>query len=700
MSYYSQHGDTEPDGFAGSQSFSPDFLSPTAAFVLSPNIDEPMDTLLMFGNGPNVTSSISPSLSPLEVGSAPNSIPLLDHQNSFVQDGLYFTNMSHSYPDYHQYGRPAPIGGSYGAIQEQEDDAWIGHVFMREEDPSPYSFQPPPHQSIASSCTTEEIDLHHVPKGWSSSATAMARTESAFSHTSVGSRYSANSFEDFRTDDVMMADCDVKTFQSSPLMTPTEIVVELTDDAATPKSIPTTKNPGRKGKLTPKQREHAAYIRKIGACNLCRMRRARCDGGIPCSACKRYYRNDLEELDKNPCRGEQLKELADIILNNNAFPKGPYQRFLSKSDFSIEQSDLRIFLDLGIGNYPFECRIRLVRAKPKSGEKSPFVHNHVEYPWPPAAGVSFKHNREDVVFPAILADNDDAIAAQVEAHLAKILENRNHFQFFPVWASSLKVLRIFYKYFLGLPRRSRNPLKQAFQLLILVHVGGDLRLWKDDPMVTQLNNKFFPKIPHEHILPCLIRAQLGPIFSTVAHRLMSDVLKQLEKLSSLPDPAHFPMVIATFSVLFMSLESLQYHFAKVAFHSHVDSPTQSRDTTPPTRNMADFDGADILLRFYRSTSCHEQLKTLVDLPPALNLSNGTRFRSRSRSNSSSYARFCPAAENHGATAFLADLVRALRAAGPYLEQKDAMNPVVPSSDMSCFFDRLLAKMYRAPVEDP
>jgi hypothetical protein len=385
-----------------------------------------------------------------------------------------------------------------------------------------------------------------------------------------------------------------------------------------------------------------------------------------------------------------------LILNNNAFPKGPYERFL-RNDFAIEKDDLRIYLNLGFAHSPFACRVRLIRVKDGANGNNPFVHKHVEYSWPPDPRIATRPVvRDDFVFPAILVDSENTIASQVEAHLANILADRNQFQYFPVYQSSLKVLRLFYKYYLSLHSHSRNPLKKAFQLLILVHVGGDLRLFKDDPMTTRINDKFFPDIPHEHILPCFIRAQLGPIFSNVAHRLMSDVLKQLEKLSSLQDPAHFPMVIATFSVLFMALESLQYHFAKIAFHSHSDSPNNIHDDIPPTRNLTEFDRSDILLRFYRSTTCHAQLKTLVNLPASPQLP-GSFHRSRTGSSSSSWSGAgCPAANNHGATEFLASFGQALRSAAPYIAEKNNMGPVVQSTDMSCFFDRLLSKMYSLP----
>jgi hypothetical protein len=258
-------------------------LATAASFTMSPT----MDQLLMFGNDRNASPYESPSLSPLEFGSAPVSFPMLDLQNSLVQDSLYFNTMSHSLPgSQYPYIPTSPIATSFGAIQEQEEDqVWMGELLMRGGSTAPYSLSQA-NDSHASSSTTEDVDLNHVPSGWATAAPSMVRTESVFSVNSVGSYASVNSFDDFRVECGKFKEYQSDSFQHSPMAVDQKPTINgdwssnasangSIDDAATPRAVQTSKNPGRKGKLTQEQRDHAAYIRRIGACKMCRLRRAK-----------------------------------------------------------------------------------------------------------------------------------------------------------------------------------------------------------------------------------------------------------------------------------------------------------------------------------------------------------------------------------------------------------------------------------------
>jgi hypothetical protein len=222
-------------------------------------------------------------------------------------------------------------------------------------------------------------------------------------------------------------------------------------------------------------------------------------------------------------------------------------------------------------------------------------------------------------------------------------------------------------------------LEHALKLLILVHVGGDVGVREDEHSLRIVKN-YMPGYNGCKVTPCFIRAQLGPVFSRIASKLMRQVLTELEILSPSQNRSHFPMVVGTFSVLFMTMESLQHHLAKLPYHTHHDNPQPLRDLEQDpsmTRNMDELDGADILLRFYKATACHAQLKRIADLNPLP--SSLTAF-------------------DVDPTGFLTDLKRAVESARDYLDERLRIK-TVPMADTSGFFDRLLAKMYMlGPME--
>ncbi|KAF2665972.1 hypothetical protein BT63DRAFT_458336 [Microthyrium microscopicum] len=677
----------------------------------SPDLTSPMEDHPAFSLGSNydiefmASPFLSPEISASEVDSNPGSLQLPFDLSS----GIPKFGFNHSFPGaghFHQHMQHSVIAPDLHNLSEQEQYGdWGFDVLMSQENPLPYF----DHLQSQSSAATNRLDLNHVPRGWAkptrATSTNMSRTESVLSGNSVESYASGQSWDDFHAehspeDETLPEDC-------RPLLSPSNNSrlhdtdwpsnasnADSMDNAANPKAVPIVGNTmgkqkkGRTGKLTEEQRASAASVRKIGACMTCRKRRARCDEGIPCRSCRRYFRNNPKGLAENPCRGEALHNVADYILRQNAFPKGPFNRFLSK-DYVIEPTEYDVLLDFGFGNMPFSWKVKLLRAKSGAGNHHPFMHKHVEYPWPPQPGRSIKLVRDDLVFPGVLSEDTDIIA-QVEIYLTKLLDNRNQFTYFPLWRSKLKVLRVIYKYYLSLPSNHRKPLKQALQLLILVHVGGDVRLIPGDPVAEAINARFFPGLDHEKVTPCFIRAQLGPIFSTLAHTLMGSVLKQLEQISQSQDSRSFPMIISTFSALFLALESLQYHFEKEAYHSHHDEPGYFHDDSSSTRDLATFEVGDVLLRFYKATQCHASLRTLYDLAAQRQRDLGGSLPKGYTSLSKLSVQV---AGDERTTAFMYSLFGALVYAGPYLVEKVQMDTIVSSQDMSCFFDRQLAKMY-------
>jgi hypothetical protein len=221
-------------------------------------------------------------------------------------------------------------------------------------------------------------------------------------------------------------------------------------------------------------------------------------------------------------------------------------------------------------------------------------------------------------------------------------------------------------------------LREALKLLILVHVGGDLRI-KANLNSNFIIQHFFPTCTDpRRVTPCFIRGQIGPVLSKIAHRLMREVLQQLEILS--PTRARFPILFSTFSVLFMAVESLQYHLAKQPYHAHYDEPSHTTHSaagcTPfATRNLDEWEGAEILRNFYKSTFpvCNSQARKLGDGMPLPESWTTNSSESETRD-------------------FFRTLNGAIDVARLYLLGKSERS-VVPASGMSCFFDHLLAKFY-------
>jgi hypothetical protein len=225
---------------------------------------------------------------------------------------------------------------------------------------------------------------------------------------------------------------------------------------------------------------------------------------------------------------------------------------------------------------------------------------------------------------------------------------------------------------------------------MLIHIGGDLQLVREDYTTDHILGSVIPCVDSRKVTPCFIRAQLGPVFSQLAHQLMKDVLRQLESLSSTDDASKFPVVIGTFAVLFMALESLQYHFEKTAYHACHDNPEHADDSDNPDLKLTN-EGSDILLRFYKATVCHEQVGTLASAPresatwPVLS----SRHRSYSpRSHSSSLA-----SDDHNAQTFMRSLRQHLFQIKPYLTDCTELSATVSRDNMDLIFDRLLAHMF-------
>jgi hypothetical protein len=206
------------------------------------------------------------------------------------------------------------------------------------------------------------------------------------------------------------------------------------------------------------------------------------------------------------------------------------------------------------------------------------------------------------------------------------------------------------------------------KLLVLVHIGGDTSVSTSDPTVVSIMAA--ANLPDTTPTPCFIRAQLGAVMPALAQELMRDVLSQLERLALSRRCADWPLILATSVVLLMSIESIQYHAAKMPYHSSFDTnPTPLHERTK-CQDM-DEQGVKALLNFYTACygGCHARLREdwNGEGSDAHNMKPEDRFVNSMRA----------AIRNSNS--------------GGYLKDKEKVG-LEKVTDMNCFFDRLLAKL--------
>jgi hypothetical protein len=176
--------------------------------------------------------------------------------------------------------------------------------------------------------------------------------------------------------------------------------------------------------------------------------------------------------------------------------------------------------------------------------------------------------------------------------------------------------------------------------------------------------------------PCFIRGQLGPIFASLATHHMKKVLWHLEEISFNSDCKLFPVVLSTFAVLFMAIESIQYHSAKESYHASYDKESD-RESEKFYLDENDKEGVQNLLNFYKACfgECHAKLHD--------GIVGFQHFASIASSNSR---------DPEKTVTYLRTLKDTIDKAKPYLMRKKNVT-LEPKDDMSCFFDRLLAKLF-------
>jgi hypothetical protein len=159
---------------------------------------------------------------------------------------------------------------------------------------------------------------------------------------------------------------------------------------------------------------------------------------------------------------------------------------------------------------------------------------------------------------------------------------------------------------------------------------------------------------------------------------MTDVLTSLELLLLNQACGDWPLALAVLLVVLMTVESIHYHAAKVAYHHAFDSP-QAKDADDHTLDDQDIQA---MFNFYSACfpGCHARLRpewegegtTAPVLGMGMSLPNASSKSPEDR--------------------FIDNVREAMKRASPeaYLAQKASAKRV--GDDMAFFFDRLVARL--------
>ena len=306
-------------------------------------------------------------------------------------------------------------------------------------------------------------------------------------------------------------------------------------------------------------------------------------------------------------------------------------------------------------------------------DKKDILHEHTVYSWPPDA--SSTETRNHAVLPVILAPKAlDGLENLLDTHLSLLVNQ--HFNNFPPFCSPLRILRHVYVYWRSLTPTTPSSLliHQSLKLLILVHVGSDITL----PPASSCSTlhqiiQTTTSLPQDITpTPCFIRSQFGAVMPPLALKLMREILVSLERLFLRQLVSEWPVALAILIVLLMTIESIQYHSAKLPYHQ-TSAPASQQDQDQNRDFTADDDGVRQILEFYAACfgGCHARLRPdwQGDVDSTVNAKKG----------------------GVPADKFVEEIRGAVRRAPPgYLAEKAEAER--EGGDMGFFFDRLVAKL--------
>jgi len=173
---------------------------------------------------------------------------------------------------------------------------------------------------------------------------------------------------------------------------------------------------------------------------------------------------------------------------------------------------------------------------------------------------------------------------------------------------------------------------------------------------------------------------------------MRDVLTQLELHCLSKKCQHFPLVISTFAVLFMAVESIHYHAAKDSYHASydVDPPVTSATSATATgssgtgststsvfnpQSLEECEGAIALLAFYQKcfSGCHaDRLLAAVTEQPSAPVQHSVHTQD-------------PQDPHDGGLAVIRELKDALERAGTYLAERSTASLSTQGGNITVFF---------------
>ncbi|PSN60355.1 hypothetical protein BS50DRAFT_626036 [Corynespora cassiicola Philippines] len=368
---------------------------------------------------------------------------------------------------------------------------------------------------------------------------------------------------------------------------------------------------GRTRALTAEQRRGAALMRLIKACSNCKRRKEKCDAGTPCKSCLDHYKGDLIN---NPCRERLLSDLTKTFLSER-LGWHPTTRsipsFVGPNPFSISTGiTYNIPLIFGFGS-PLHVVVNAVEVL-----NTPMLrHDHIIYSWPPSTSEGDRHR--NAVLPAVLTHETISNLSEIlDIHLSLLVNQ--HFAAFPLFCSPLRILREVYVFYRNLPTKSPHSrlLHQALKLLVLVHIGGDLVLPppSSDPVLAQLVRTSMAIPENTPPTPCFIRAQFGAVMPSLALKLMHSILSSLEQLFLSRSCTDWPVALAVLVTVLMTIESIQYHAAKLPYHHSCDAESgvdvAELHAGIEEERRIDDEGVKSLLAFYSTCfgGCHARLR--------------------------------------------------------------------------------------------
>ena len=319
-------------------------------------------------------------------------------------------------------------------------------------------------------------------------------------------------------------------------------------------------------------------------------------------------------------------------------------------------------------------------------------HDHVTYPSPSCS--SHPYTSKDVVLPVVFSNPTDHVST-IDQHLSLLVDE--HFHDFPSFSSRFKILHSVYKLYFHYMQTHQDLaylLRQALKLLVLVSCS-DVTISTEDKNVGEILNRFVPGYtPGKTVTPCILRAELGAVIPQLARILLQDVLRNLLRICLMRRCEQHPIVIATFSVLMMTIESIMWRSARIGYHAQTQlpGPTSVTSILPKQGNalrdpfastahpIQSFrilqqidDAATTLQTIYRN--CFENDHTVL-------------LRAMEQRSFTALQKTCG---EHPAR-FIASLNQAVRDAGGYIETRGA-EKIDKLTDISDLFDRLLSRLF-------